>query len=112
MYAWLLPAIKAVLPHVGTIVAAALPVFKSRRIDEREAPPEDVVLQQQIIELQEVASQNATHIKELAEQLAQMVVTLERAAIENERRYRRMAVLSCVAVACSVIAIGLWANAG
>src|SRR3569832_466014 len=30
MAAWLIPALKAVLPHVGTIVSAAAPAFKKK----------------------------------------------------------------------------------
>lgn len=104
MYAWLLPAVKAILPHVGTIVSAALPVFKSRKIDD-SAPTQEALLQRQITELQTVASQNAVHIKELAEQLRQMVVTLEEGVISSERRLRRMAMLSAVAIALSVTTI-------
>lgn len=107
MYTWLLPAVKAILPYVGDIVNAALPVFKSRKIDENAATQE-ALLQKQINELQEVASLNALHIKDLAEQLRQMVVTLEQGVIANERRYRRMSVLAWTAIALSLTAIGLW----
>lgn len=111
MYSWLLPAVKAILPHVGTIIDAALPVFKKRKVDEN-APTQDALLQQQIDELQEVASQNALRIKDLAEQLQQMVMTLEQGVIANERRYKRMAILSWVAIVLSLAAIGLclWSN--
>ena len=107
MYTWLLPAVKAVLPHVGTIISAALPVFQSRKIDENAATQE-ALLQRQISELQEVASHNAVHIKELAEQLKQMVVTLEQGVIANERRYRRLTALSVLATALSITAIAVW----
>lgn len=107
MYTWLLPAVKAILPYVGDIVNAALPVFKSRKIDENAATQE-ALLQKQINELQEVASLNAVHIKDLAEQLRQMVVTLEQGVIANERRYRRMSVLAWTAIVLSLTAIGLW----
>lgn len=107
MYTWLLPAVKAILPYVGDIVNAALPVFKSRKIDENAATQE-ALLQKQINELQEVASLNALHIKDLAEQLRQMVVTLEQGVIANERRYRRMSVLAWTAIVLSLTAIGLW----
>lgn len=107
MYTWLLPAVKAILPYVGDIVNAALPVFKSRKIDENAATQE-ALLQKQINELQDVASLNAVHIKDLAEQLKQMVITLEQGVIANERRYRRMSMLSWIAIALSLTAIGLW----
>ncbi len=107
MYTWLLPAVKAILPYVGDIVNAALPVFKSRKIDENAATQE-ALLQKQINELQEVASVNAVHIKDLAEQLKQMVITLEQGVIANERRYRRMSMLAWIAIVLSAAAIGLW----
>lgn len=106
MYTWLLPAVKAILPYVGDIVNAALPVFKSRKIDEG-APTQEALLQKQINELQDVASSNAVHIKDLAEQLKQMVLTLEQAAIANQRRNQRLAVLSWTAITVSLVAIGL-----
>lgn len=107
MYSWLLPAVKAILPYVGDIVNAALPVFKSRKIDENAAT-EEALLQKQISELQEVASQNAIHIKDLAEQLRQMVVTLEQGVIANEQRYRRLSWVAWVAIVLSIAAISLW----
>ena len=33
MPAWLLPALKAVLPHIGTIISAAAPVFTRKNAD-------------------------------------------------------------------------------
>lgn len=119
MYPWLLPAVKAILPYVGDIVNAALPVFKSRKIDVGTttkdgvttldgATPQEALLQKQINELQDVASLNAVHIKDLAEQLRQVVMTLEKGVIANERRYRRMWLLSSTAIVLSLIAIGLW----
>ncbi len=107
MYTWLLPAVKAILPYVGDIVNAALPVFTSRKIDEGAATQE-ALLQKQINELQDVVSSNALHIKDLAEQLKQMVITLEKGVIANERRYRRLSLLAWIAIALSAAAIALW----
>lgn len=107
MYSWLLPAVKAILPHVGSIIDAALPAFKSRKVDENVAT-QDALLQQQITELQEVASHNAVHIKDLAEQLKKMVLTLEQDALAQQRRYQRLAILSWTALALALLAIGLW----
>lgn len=107
MYTWLLPAVKAILPYVGDIVNAALPVFKSRKIDT-SAATEEALLQKQINELQDVASVNALHIKELAEQVKQMVMTLEQGVIANQRRYRRLSSLSWIAIILSLTAISLW----
>jgi len=87
MPAWLIPALKAVLPHIGTIISAAAPV------------------QQQITELQSAASQNAAHIKELAAQLQSTVAALEQAASIAEAKLRRALLLCVAATAISAISI-------
>ena len=104
MPAWLIPALKAVLPHIGTIISAAAPVFTRKNAD---AVANQTLLQQQITELQSAASQNAAHIKELAEQLQSTVGGLEQAASIAEAKLRR-ALLLCVASAVlSAISIGI-----
>lgn len=106
MAAWLIPAVKAILPFVSPIVSAALPVFTTRKSD---APVQDQngVLQQQITELQMAASQNALHVKELAEQLQKTVTALEAGAAVAESRFRRTTALCGVAVVLSLVAIGV-----
>ena len=106
MAAWLIPAVKAILPFVSPIVSAALPVFTTRKPD---APVQDPggVLQQQITELQQAASQNARHVKELSEQLQKTVTALETAAVQAELRVRRMMVLAGAACAFSLLALGV-----
>ncbi|WP_293776056.1 hypothetical protein [uncultured Oxalicibacterium sp.] len=106
MYAWLLPTVKAILPHVGTIITAAQPIFKSRKVD-KSAGTDELILQEQISELQQAASHNAAHIRELAEQLQQTVMTLERAAIENAKRTRRLTIMAATALVCAVIALAV-----
>jgi len=101
MAGWLIPALKAVLPHVGDILAAAKPVFTKRR---PEAP---VAESQQIAELQAAASQNAEHIRELAAQLQSTVAALEKAAEIGESRLRRAVLFCAVAVALSMFALGV-----
>jgi hypothetical protein len=94
MAAWLIPALKAVLPHVGSIISAAIPVFTNRKADANQA----LLLQQQIAELQSAASQNAAHVKELAEQLQSTVNALEQGASLAEARIRRV-IAFCIAAA-------------
>jgi hypothetical protein len=106
MAAWFVPAVKAILPYVSSIVAAAMPVFTTRKSDEAAAAQAQL-LQQQIAELQSAASQNAVHIKELAEQLQRTVAALEQGALGAEPRYRRMAALCIGAVILSCIALGV-----
>ena len=96
MPAWLLPALKAVLPHIGTIISAASPVFTRKNADAVA-----------ITELQSAASQNAANIKELAAELQSTVAALEEAASIAEAKLRR-AILLCVASAVlSAIAVGI-----
>lgn len=102
MAPWIIPVLKAVLPHVKTIYDAAAPVFTKKRL---EAAPDPTVLQQQIAELQAVAGQNAAHVKELAAQLQSTVAALEQAAALTEHRLRRATIIAAVAGAFSVAAL-------
>jgi len=111
MAAWFGPAVKAILPYVSTIVAAAMPAFTTRKSDDAAAAQAQL-LQQQIAELQSAASQNAAHIKALAEQLQKTVAALAQGASAAELRYRRIAalcigaiILSCIALCASFIAL-------
>ena len=103
MPAWLIPALKAALPHIATIISAAAPVF-TRKAD---AADQALLLQQQITELQSAASQNAAHIKELAEQLQSTVAALEQAASIAEAKLRRALWFCGVSMALSAIAVGI-----
>jgi hypothetical protein len=102
MAGWLIPALKAVLPHVGNILTAAKPVFTKRK---PEASP--VAESQQIAELQAAASQNAEHIRELAAQLQSTVAALEKGAALAESRLRRAVLFCAAAVALSVFSLGV-----
>ncbi|MDB5865120.1 MAG: hypothetical protein JWO70_2926 [Betaproteobacteria bacterium] len=104
MPTWLWPAVKLILPHVGNIVAAAKPAFTRKAGDPAEQAG---VVQQQIAELQAAASQNAAHIKELAEQLRLTVAALEQGAVDTEKRMRRASTLSMSALVIAVLAAGL-----
>jgi DNA-directed RNA polymerase sigma subunit (sigma70/sigma32) len=103
MAVWLVPALKAVLPHLGTIISAALPAFTKKKTDA--AANQTLFLQQQIAELQSAASQNAAHIKELAEQLQGTVAALEHAASMAQANLRRVILICLVATALSAAAL-------
>lgn len=103
MAAWFVPALKAVLPHVGTIISAALPVFTKKSPESGSGQAS--LLQQQITELQTAASQNAANIKELAEQLQSTVAALEKAAASAEAGFRRAILLCLVTAAVSLAAL-------
>jgi hypothetical protein len=104
MAAWLLPAVKAIVPYLGSIITAALPVFTTRKSDEAAAAQAQL-LHRQITELQSAASKNAVHIKELAEQLQKTIVALEQGAALAESRFRRTAALCIGAIIVSGIAL-------
>lgn len=104
MAAWLVPALKAVLPHVGTIISVAAPAFTKR---SAEAANQAQLLQQQIAELQGAATQNAANIKALAEQLQGTVAALHQAAAIAEQRLQRAFALCLVAVGLSAATLGL-----
>lgn len=103
MATWLIPALKAVLPHIGTIISATAPAFTKKHA---EATPDQAhLLQQQISELQSAASQNATHVKELAEQLQRTVAAIEQAALVAEARHQRVWQISLTAITISLCSI-------
>jgi hypothetical protein len=101
MASWLIPALKAVLPHVGTIISAASPVFTKKKTGAVDQP---ALLQQQVSELQAAAAQNAANIKELAAQRS-TVAALEQAAAVAEANLKRTRVYCVAAVVLSIIAL-------
>ena len=103
MAPWLIPALKAVLPHVGAIISAASPVFTKKRTDANA--DKTALLQQQVSELQSAVSQNAANIKELAAQLQSTVAALEQAALTAEANLRRTRLLCVASVIFSAIAL-------
>jgi hypothetical protein len=103
MATWLIPALKAVLPHIGTIISATAPAFTKKGADA--TPNQAQLLQKQISELQSAASQNARHVKELAEQLQSTVAAIEQAALVAEAKHQRAWQFSLAAMAISAIAL-------
>ena len=100
MPAWLLPAVKLILPHVGNIVAAAKPHFTKRK----EAADQSTV-QQQISELQAAATENAALVKELAEQLQLTITALEKGAAGTQERVRRLYAIAVTAMLVALAAL-------
>ena len=72
MPAWL-PVLKAALPYVSNIVAAAVPVFTARR--EQDASGE--LTARQIAELQAAVTGNAETVKGLAAQVEKTITALD-----------------------------------
>ena len=104
MAGWLIPALKAVIPHVGDIINAAKPAFTKRK---PEAAANQDLVQQQIAELQAAVSQQSGHIKELAAQLENTLTALEKAAQLAEERLRRVLIFTAVSAAVAVAALGV-----
>ena len=109
MASWLIPALKAVIPHVGDILSAAKPVFTKKRLETAPglSPAGAELVQQQIAELQAAASQQSAHTKELAAQLENTVAALEKAAAIAEARLRRVLIFTAVSAALSIAALGV-----
>jgi multidrug resistance efflux pump len=103
MASWIIPALKAVLPHVKTIYDTAAPVFTKKKAET--LPDPTPLLQQQISELQAAAAQNTAHVKELAAQLQSTVAAVQEAAQLAEHRLRRVTIIAAVAGALSVCAL-------
>lgn len=105
MSGWLLPTLRALLPHVSDIVSAAKPAFTPKK---PEAPASDAPLvQQQIAELQAAVSQNSANIKALAAELQSTVKALELAAQLAETRLRRALIACVLAAGASFAALGV-----
>ena len=107
MPSWLWPAVKLILPHVGNIVAAAKPAFTKFTKNAGDPVEPGSVVPQQIAELQSAASENAAHIKELAEQLRLTVAALEQAAVETEKRIKRAYAVAASALLLAIAAASL-----
>lgn len=105
MAGWVLPALKAILPHVGTIVEAAKPVF--RRVGSGAGGDAKPPVEEQIAELQAAITQNADHIKALAEQLQKTVTVLEQEAEATRSKLARAYGLALAALAVAVAALAV-----
>ncbi|MDO9227630.1 MAG: hypothetical protein Q8M09_10050 [Pseudomonadota bacterium] len=92
MAAWL-PVLKAALPYVSNIVAAALPVFTSRRGQDATGD----LVGRQIAELQAAVTSNAETMKGLAAQLEQ---TLSAIATGETDQTQRLATLQEALARC------------
>lgn len=103
MAPWILPALKAILPHVGEIVSAAKPIFTRTKGNDTGVSV-NAPVQQQIAELQAVAAQNDAHIRELAEQLQTTVTALEEAALTAEAKSQRLVRICVLSMGISVVA--------
>jgi hypothetical protein len=104
MPAWLIPTLKAIAPHIGSIISAAKPVFTKK---DTAANDQSQLLQQQVAELQTAVVGNATHIHELAAQVQKTVAALEQGAVIAEKKLDRAMIICIISGALSIIAIGV-----
>lgn len=100
MAAWF-SVVKALLPHLDTIVSVAAPVFGRRRPGGSAAP------QDEILELQDATARNTALIKDLAEQVRQGLAALEQGTLDTARRLRRAYLVAGVALAVAAVAVVL-----
>lgn len=103
MPAWIIPALKAILPYTGDIIDAAKPMFTKRKAGAVVDAPD---IQQQIEELQSAATQNDSHIRDLAEQLKKTVAALEQGAALAERKLQWLSAVSLIALLLSAASLG------
>jgi hypothetical protein len=92
-----------ILKNLDAILGVVTPAFTRKKSDQASQQTE--LISQQIAELQTACSSNTERIKELAEQLKQVVTTLERAAVEVAAERRRTRLLCFVAIAASLFSI-------
>jgi hypothetical protein len=93
MAIWL-PALKMVLPYVASVATTAIPAFTQRREGDKSIE----LMAQQISELQQAAGDNAESVKLLADQMQKALQVIELAAETNERRFRRVQLLSVLSL--------------
>jgi len=104
MPAWLIPTLKAIAPHIGTIISAAKPVFTKKDAAPNE---QSQLLQQQVAELQAAVAGNAAHIHELAAQMQRTVAALEQGALVAEQKLNRALTFCIASGALSLLAVGM-----
>jgi len=100
MAAWI-PALKAILPYVTQIVTAAIPVFTTRSEQSKAAE----VIPKQIQELQSAVTHNTESLKVLADQLQQVITSVDAGALAIEREMRASKRLAILAIVVAVVAI-------
>lgn len=83
MAVWL-PVLKAALPYISNIVAAALPAFTQRKTAEAAGAAD--LINQQISELQTAVTGNAAALKTLAEQVEKTLTALDDGESEMKQR--------------------------
>ena len=99
-----LPAVKVLLPYVGQIVTATLPVFSKKTaaastVDDAE---------EQIIELQDAVIKNAESIKLLANQVQELIHVIDSSSLKIKQEMLIIKWLSIAAIGISLATIIFW----
>jgi uncharacterized coiled-coil protein SlyX len=98
---WLIVG-KLVLGNLDTIIGVVKPVFTRKKVDA--LPSQTDLLNQQIVELQTAASNNAEQIARLAAQLKEVVAALAQTAIDAAAQRASVRRWAYTATAVSVVA--------
>ncbi len=105
MPSWV-PIIKASIPIVAEVVQVAKPMF-TRKDEQRKLAQKDdemALINEQINELQQAATQNNDSVKELAVQLKTALESMELAAQEIQVEMKRQRRLSLAAIIIATLA--------
>jgi hypothetical protein len=98
---------RLVLNNLDTIIGVVRPAFTRKKADAAANQAE--IVSQQIVELQTAVATNAEQIKDLAEQLKNVVTALEDAAraVAVERAKTRRFALLAVGISLAALAVAL-----
>jgi peptidoglycan hydrolase CwlO-like protein len=99
-----LPAVKALLPYVGQIVTAAMPVFSKKSATFNTI--EDA--EKQIAELQDAVIKNAESIKLLANQVQELIHVIDSSSLKIKQEMLIIKWLSIAAIGISLATIIFW----
>jgi hypothetical protein len=99
-----LPAVKALLPYVGQIVTATMPVFSKKNAAGNTV--EDA--EEQIIELQDAVIKNAESIKLLANQVQELIHVIDSSSLKIKQEMLIIKWLSIAAIGISLATIIFW----
>lgn len=102
--AWL-PAVKVLLPYVGQIITATLPVFNKKAPENA-----DSVNQSQITELQDAVVENAKSLKLMANQLQELIIASDGSATKVRKEMLFIKWLSITAILISIGSVILWVS--
>jgi hypothetical protein len=102
--AWL-GAVAKLVPVVAEVAMHVIPHFTRPKGGEPAAIEDKAAQQQQIAELQQAATQNAEHIRNLASDLKDALFALEQGGQGIEQRLKRLETVAYAALAASILSL-------